>query len=168
MSKPGPRVVESVLVALPLRAGLGGLFCLAAFKKLQDPQSFAEAIKGFRVVDHNQLGSLISTGAFVIPWVEMIAGALLILGLWSRASALAIGLALMAFIAGLLSVLARRIDASCSCFGDLNLFCSSTVGWCQVIRNLVLMVPALYLIWRGGGVIALDHLTVRRPTTAEA
>jgi uncharacterized membrane protein YphA (DoxX/SURF4 family) len=164
----GPRVIESVLLALPLRVGLGGLFCLAAFKKLQDPQSFAEAIKGFRVVDHNQLGSLISTGAFVIPWVEMIAGVLLILGLWSRASALAIGLALLAFIAGLVSVIARGIDASCSCFGDLNLFCSSAVGWCQVIRNLLLMVPAAYLVWRGGGLVALDRIAARRPTTTQA
>jgi uncharacterized membrane protein YphA (DoxX/SURF4 family) len=163
----GPRVIESVLLALPLRVGLGGLFCLAAFKKLQDPQSFAEAIKGFRVVDHNQLGSLISTGAFVIPWVEMIAGVLLILGLWSRASALAIGLALLAFIAGLVSVIARGIDASCSCFGDLNLFCSSAVGWCQVIRNLLLMVPAAYLVWRGGGLVALDRFAARRPTTTQ-
>lgn len=156
------------MVALPLRAGLGGLFCLAAFKKLQDPQSFAEAIKGFRVVDHNQLGSLISTGAFVLPWVELIAGVLLILGLWSRASALAIWLALAAFIAGLLSVIIRGIDASCSCFGDLNLFCSSKVGWCQIIRNLLLMVPAIYLVWRGGGLVALDRLTARRPPATEA
>lgn len=162
----GPRLTESALVTLPLRLALGGLFCLAAFKKLQDPQSFAEAIKGFRIVDHNQFGSLITTGAFALPWVELIAGVLLILGLWSRASALAIWLALAVFIAGLLSVIRRDLNASCSCFGDLNLFCSSAVGWCQVIRNLVLLVPATYLVWRGGGMVAVDHLI--RPRRVEA
>lgn len=154
-------MAESVVLQLPLRLGLGGLFCLAAFKKLQDPQSFAEAIKGFRVVDHTEMGHLIVSAAFVLPWVEMIAGVLLILGLWTRASALIAGLALGSFIAGLLSVIIRKLDANCSCFGDLNLFCKATVGWCQVVRNLILLIPAGYLVWRGGGLVALDAVLDR-------
>lgn len=157
----GLRIAESIGIQLPLRLGLGGLFCLAAFKKLQDPQSFAEAIKGFRVVDHAELGNLIVSAAFVLPWVEMIAGILLILGLWTRAAAVVVGLALAAFIAGLLSVIIRKLDASCSCFGDLNLFCGSKVGWCQVIRNLIMLLPTAYLIWRGGGLVALDAVLER-------
>lgn len=158
----GLRIAESIVLQLPLRLGLGGLFCLAAFKKLQDPQSFAEAIKGFRVVDHVELGNLVVSAAFVLPWVEMVAGVMLILGLWTRAAALTVFLALGAFIAGLLSVIIRKLDASCSCFGDLNLFCGAKVGWCQVIRNLVMLLPAAYLIWRGGGLLALDAALDRR------
>lgn len=162
----GLRAAESVALQLPLRLGLGGLFCLAAFKKLQDPQSFAEAIKGFRVVDHAELGHLIVSAAFVLPWVELVAGVLLILGLWTRAAALTVALALGAFIAGLLSVIVRGLDANCSCFGDLSLFCGSEVGWCQVVRNLVMLVPAGYLVWRGGGLAALDAVLERRGAPA--
>ncbi len=157
-SKPGVgTIAESVLLQLPLRVGLGGLFCLAAFKKLQDPQSFAEAIKGFKVLDANEFGHLIITGAFTIPWIELVAGVLLVLGFWTRASALTLGLALVGFIAALISVITRGLNASCSCFGDLNLVCGHEIGWCQVIRNLVLLVPAWYLVWRQGGLLSIDH-----------
>ncbi len=165
MRRPG--YAESILLIVPLRVALGGLFCIAAVSKLQEPQTFAEAIKAFKVVDHIALGHLIATAAFVIPWVELIAGAALVLGLWSRAAALTIALALAAFIAGLISVIARGIDASCSCFGNLNLFCPSAVGACQVIRNSVMLLPAVYLVWRGGGRIALDALIDRSPDPAD-
>lgn len=148
---------ESVLIQLPARLVLGGLFGLAAFKKLQDPQSFAEAIKGFKIIDPATQGHLIVSGAFAIPWVEMTAAVLLVLGLWTRAAALTIGLALLGFIAALVSVITRDLDAGCSCFGDLELFCPRGVGWCQVARNALLLLPAAYLVWRGGGRIALDR-----------
>ncbi len=167
MPTPRPGPTESVLVLLPLRLVLGGLFCLAAYKKLGDPQSFAEAIKGFRIVSETEHAHLIVSAAFVIPWVEMLAGLGLILGLWTRASAAAIGLALLAFIAGLVSVMARGLDANCSCFGDLSLVCPATVGWCQVVRNLVLLVPAGLLVWRGGGVVGLDALLDGRGRDAD-
>lgn len=163
-SKPGLGIIaEAVLLQLPLRVGLGGLFCLAAFKKLQDPQSFAEAIKGFKVLDANEFGHLIITGAFTIPWIELVAGVMLVLGFWTRASALTLGLALVGFMAALMSVIFRGLNASCSCFGDLNLVCGHEIGWCQVIRNLVLLIPAGYLIWRQGGLLSIDHaLQTRR------
>lgn len=155
------RVVEAVLLQTPLRLALGGIFCVAAVSKLQDPQSFAFAIKGFKVFDPVANGPVIVTAAFTIPWVELVAGVALILGLWTRAAALTLALALLAFIGGLLSVIARKLDASCSCFGNLNLFCGHAVGWCQVIRNVIMLVPAVYLVWRGGGLAAIDRLLDR-------
>lgn len=152
------RLLESIVLQLGLRIFLGGLFCVAAFQKLSDPQSFAEAIKGFDVIDAAQFEALIITGAYTIPWVEMAAGLMLILGFWSRAAALTIGLALIGFIAALLSVVLRKdVDTNCSCFGDLSLFCGESVGWCHVLRNTALLIPAGYLVWREGGAIALDH-----------
>lgn len=153
--------IESGGLQLPLRLALGGLFCLAAVSKLQDPQSFADAVKAFKVLDQTTHAHLITTATFVIPWVELIAGIMLILGLWTRAAALTLGLALAAFIAGLVSVIARGLDAKCSCFGNLNLFCPEAVGWCQVVRNSLMLLPAAYLTWRGGGRVGLDALAGR-------
>lgn len=135
------------------------MFCLAAWKKINDVQSFAEAIKGFKVVNIETHEHLIVIGAYTMPWVEMIAGVLLILGLWTRAATATIGLMLVFFMAALIHViLDDSISADCSCFGDMNLVCGSAVGWCQVIRDLVMLVPVGYLLWRGGGIVALDTL----------
>ncbi len=154
---------ESILFQMPLRVGLGGVFCIAAWTKIGDIQSFAEAIKGFQVVDADSYEHLIVFGAFAMPWVEMIAGVLLVLGLWTRASAVTIGVLLVLFMGALLHVIFDdSISADCSCFGDLSVVCSSSVGWCQVIRDLVLLVPTVYLIWRGGGRVGLDALVSNR------
>ncbi|MBL4590688.1 MAG: DoxX family protein [Phycisphaerales bacterium] len=162
--------VESSLLQFPLRVGLGGIFCLAAYTKLGDVQSFAEAIKGFQVVDVENYEHLIVFGAFTMPWVEMIAGVLLILGLWTRAGAAIVSLMLVLFMAALMHVIFDdSISADCSCFGDVKIGgCSSKVGWCQVIRDLVMLVPAVYLVWRGGGVFALDALLSRKTAPLKA
>ena len=150
-------LVESVLLQLPMRIFIGGLFLFAAYNKIPAIQSFAEAIKGFRIVDADTHPELIVIAAFVIPWFEAIAGLLLIVGLRARSAALGIGLLIVMFIAGLVSVIMREIDASCSCFGDADVVCKGAVGWCQVIRNTVLMIPTMYLIWRGPGRLSLDQ-----------
>jgi len=151
--------IESVVLQMPLRVGLGGLFVYAAFMKLGNIQAFAFAIKGFKVVDADKHGHLIISAAYTMPWIEMIAGVLLVLGIWTRAASLTIALMLVFFIAALLHVIyTPGIDADCSCFGDMNLVCSATVGWCQVNRDLVMLLPAIYLIWRGGGILSLDSL----------
>ena len=147
---------------MPLRVGLGAVFCIAAWTKLGDVQSFAESIKGFQVVDADSYEHLIVFAAFTMPWVEMIAGVLLVLGLWTRASAVTIAVMLVLFMGALIHVIMDdSVDADCSCFGNIAVICENTVGWCQVIRDVVLLVPAIYLIWRGGGRLGLDALAER-------
>jgi len=142
-----------------MRVGLGGIFAYAAFNKINNIQAFAFSIKGFKILDPDKHANLIVSAAFTMPWIEMIAGVLLVLGLCTRAAALTLGLMLLVFIAALVYVIySPAIDADCSCFGDQHLICGSTVGWCQVIRDLVLLVPAGYLLWRGSGNLGLDVL----------
>ncbi|MCC6951373.1 MAG: DoxX family membrane protein, partial [Phycisphaerales bacterium] len=75
-------------LVFPLRLILGGLFMLAGYLKLSAVPVFAGAILGFKMdlPDHIVIGS-----AFVVPWVEIIAGAMLVLGFWTRAAAALIG-----------------------------------------------------------------------------
>jgi uncharacterized membrane protein YphA (DoxX/SURF4 family) len=151
-------MVESILLQLPLRVLLGGVFLYAAYNKIPAIQSFAEAIKGFQVLDSETHGGLIVMAAFVIPWFELIAGLMLVIGLRGRSAALGIGLLLAMFIYALLHVIFTDVSADCSCFGDQNMICGSTVGWCQVIRNAVLLLPSIYLLWRGPGRVSLDQV----------
>lgn len=164
MSQHAPKLtamnwVESILLQLPLRVFLGGAFMFAAYNKIGGVQSFANAIKGFRVVDADKHGYLIQSAAYMMPWVEMIAGVMLVIGLWTRASAVIIWLLLVGFMAALIHViLDDSISADCSCFGDITIGCPPGVGWCQVIRDVILLVPTTYLVWRQGGILALDRV----------
>jgi uncharacterized membrane protein YphA (DoxX/SURF4 family) len=144
-------------LSLACRIALGGLFIFAGTMKLMKPQGFADSIMGFKMLNPDTQGHLIITMAYVIPWTEVIAGTLLVLGLWARASATVIVSMLVAFIGGVLSVIARDIDAKCSCFGSIEWPCTGGVGWCQVIRNVVMIAMAVPILRWGAGSVAVDR-----------
>lgn len=144
-------------LSLVCRVILGGLFILAGTMKLMKPQGFADSIMGFKMLNPDTQGHLIITMAYVIPWTEVIAGTLLVIGLWARASAAIIVSMLLAFIGGVVSVILRDIDTKCSCFGELEWPCTGGVGWCQVVRNTVMIAMAAPIFRWGAGSLAVDR-----------
>ncbi len=82
-----PGWAESILILTPARLVLAGIFGFAAYLKLADPQSFALAIKAFRIFDLEQQGHIVKMLVFGIPWAEMIIAACLLLGFWTRSAA---------------------------------------------------------------------------------
>jgi uncharacterized membrane protein YphA (DoxX/SURF4 family) len=149
------RVVEGT-VLLALRLALAGVFIWAAWVKLEDPQAFADAIKGFKLLKSPEGDHLLTLATFAVPWVEMLAGVVLVMGLWSRAAALLLLVNLLAFIAAIWSVLARGISTKCGCFGEFSPFCPETITSCNIIQNAVLAVVALVIVLRGPGLLGLD------------
>jgi uncharacterized membrane protein YphA (DoxX/SURF4 family) len=98
------------------RVIVGGVFIWAGALKIADPLGFAQSIKNYQVVPPG-LAFLI---AVVLPWVEVLSGAFLIIGVFKRSSALLISLLLIGFIGLVALALVRGIDTSCDCFGSLD------------------------------------------------
>lgn len=142
------------IIGLFCRVALGGLFILAGVLKLQNPLHFKQAIAAFKVPTPEHL-TLLAT--YSIPWTELVAGTLLVLGWWARPAAGLIGVMLLGFIGAMASVLWRGIDTHCSCFGKLEFPCGSSVGWCQIVRNSVLLLLAAVVVVRGAGSLALQR-----------
>jgi uncharacterized membrane protein YphA (DoxX/SURF4 family) len=78
-------------------------------------------------------------GAVVLPWLEVVVGALLIAQFGGRATALAALVLLVAFTAVVARRVARHDDVPCACFGALS---SAPVTIRTVARNLVLVALA--------------------------
>jgi len=147
---PGSLMIRGL--ATTLRIALGGLFVFSGVVKLSDPQAFAFAIKGFKLVqDHD----LIAQATFSIPWTEVLVGALLIAGLYTRAAAGALIAMLVVFTGAVISVIARDIDTTCGCFGN---FLGAEIDWLTVVRNAVLLLFAVTVFWLRGGYWSLDGL----------
>lgn len=151
------RWIESIVALLPIRLALAGVFGFAAVMKLADPQAFGFAVKAFKLVDPEQGGHVLMMLTYGVPWAELIAALLLIVGFWTRGAASLLGLLLLMFIGGQISLITRGISTECACFGDAELFCQGPVGWCHIVRNAVFLLLTLVLIWRGGGLASLDH-----------
>ncbi len=91
---------------------LGALFVAAALPKLLDPPGFAKSIWAYGLFP----GWSIHPLALALPWLEVLAGLALCLGVKVRAAALWIGTLLLAFICALSINLARRHPVDCGCF----------------------------------------------------
>lgn len=132
------------------RLVLGGFFVYASLDKIWDPAGFAKIVYQWQVV-----GPVASNlVAVTLPWVELVAGLLLVAGVWRRESALVIALMLVFFIVAAASVMARGIDVeNCGCVSVAKDAVEAAwppawtkgVGWFLVGRNLVLLAAALAL-----------------------
>lgn len=95
-----------------LRVALGVVFIVASLDKMGNPESFAENIANYRLLPYR----LINISAIVLPWLEVITGSLLVLGVWIRASAVLTCGLLGVFILAISQALLRDLDISCGCF----------------------------------------------------
>jgi uncharacterized membrane protein YphA (DoxX/SURF4 family) len=92
---------------------LAAFFVVAGLAKIADPPGFAHEIHNFGLVP----GTFVNAMALVLPWLEVITGAALFLGIARRSSARILGILLIVFIVALSINLARGKPVDCGCFG---------------------------------------------------
>jgi uncharacterized membrane protein YphA (DoxX/SURF4 family) len=95
-----------------VQIALGAIFVIAALPKLADPPSFAHMIYNYRLVP----GSLINIAALIMPWLEVLCGLALILGIWTRPARDLVALMLIIFIVAISVNLFRGNAIDCGCF----------------------------------------------------
>ena len=135
--------VKSILsnryVILGLRLVLGFVFIYASIDKIISPEGFAQAIYNYRMLPETTINLM----AIVMPWLELICGVLIIVGLLLRGSAAIIGLMLLIFIVALSSALLRGLDISCGCFSVSD---GHGVAVDLLVRDIFLLVAAAIVL----------------------
>jgi uncharacterized membrane protein YphA (DoxX/SURF4 family) len=125
-------------VLLALRLVLGGLFVYAGAVKVLEPLDFAQNIRNYQLVGQ----SLSFVAAIVLPWLEILAGLALILGVWTRSAALVVTGLLVFFVVLTAVTMARGLDVDCGCFGSL----SRKSGWGVILEDLGMLAMGLALL----------------------
>jgi len=92
---------------------LAAFFVLAGIAKIADPPGFAHEIHNYGLVP----GKLVNAMALILPWLEVITGVGLFLGIARRSAARLLGILLIVFIVALGINLARKKPVDCGCFG---------------------------------------------------
>lgn len=131
--------MSRVLAWAPLRRGaqilLGLLFVYAALAKISDVPAMAREVHNFHLVplwsEH-----LI---AMTVPWVELVAGLAMVLGIAPRAGAWVSGTLLIVFTVGVAAAMARGLSFECGCFGTAS---GMRVGWSKLGENAAMLVLA--------------------------
>lgn len=141
-------------VSLACRVVAGGLFLFAAYVKLTDVQAFALSIRSFDFLPNH----LVLVTAYVVPWMELLAGLGLVAGLWTRSMALVYCGLLVSFIGLVGYTLARGMSVECGCFGKFKLMCDTGITACNLLQNGILTAIGLVPLVVGGGRFSLDGL----------
>ncbi len=142
--------LRSRRLQLLLRLLLGGYFVYASLDKIADPTAFAKVVYQWQVLGPVAANLLAAT----LPWVEILAGGLLVLGVWRREAALVVALLLVMFLAAAGMVVAHGTDVTnCGCTSLARSEPTSSwppawtrgVGWYLITRDLVMLGAALVL-----------------------
>jgi len=127
-------------IAFVARMILGCIFVYASLDKLRHPDIFAEALYNYQLLPD----AAINLVAIWLPWLELVSGGLLVLGLWVRGSILVLSGLMIVFLAALGINLARGLDINCGCFVTQS---TDPMTVFTVFRDALFLLLALYLIW---------------------
>ena len=131
---------SSPVLSLAFRAILGSLFLYAGIAKIVDPMGFALSIYNYKLLPE----SLINVAAILLPWLEVIVGGSLLLGIGTAGGAL-IATALFGIFAGALTInLIRGLDIACGCFSTAA--SGGSINWFYLLRDLSLLLMSLQVL----------------------
>ena len=146
------RAVPALLVVL--RLALGATLLWAGLTKIPEPGLFSQTVRAYEVLPL----AWVNPFAVVVPWVEVLAGACLVLGFWTRSSAVISAFLLLAFGIALGINIHRGVDLSCGCFALDGTKGSLTEA---LFRDVVLIAFSLTLALVRRVPLSLDALVVR-------
>ena len=101
------------IVGTVARLGLAAVFLVSGVLKAIDPDATYVAVRAYDVLP--KLGVVLVAG--VLPWLEIVVGLLLLVGIATRAVAVASAVLLLGFMAGVTQAWARGLSIDCGCFG---------------------------------------------------
>ncbi len=137
-------------IVLVLRVALGLVFLAAGALKIGHAEFFASEIAGFQLLPH----PLIAPLALLLPFLELMIGVYLILGLFTRFAAWFAAAEMAIFSGAIASAVLRGISTSCGCFGPND---KATTSWPEVGRDLGFTLLAVIVAWKAPGALALDR-----------
>jgi putative oxidoreductase len=154
MNKPVEAAISYRFLLLAIRLVLGFLFAFAGVEKIARPEEFAQAVTNYHLLP------IISVSVFAIllPWIELVAGLFLMLGLFTRGSSLLLVSLLCLFALAVAVSIARGLDISCGCFGTAS---ARKVGWSTLGEDFIMLGGSLLLYFSPNTPFSLETYVAR-------
>lgn len=140
-------------ITLIFRLTLGVVLLLAGYLKAINPQKSAMAVRAYEVLPVSIANFL----GYVLPWFEIGVGALLILGVAVKISAVLGGFTMLIFILAISQAWARGLSIDCGCFGGGGSVDPDQTKYLEeILRDFGLMLTGIYLYRFPKGRFGLD------------
>jgi uncharacterized membrane protein YphA (DoxX/SURF4 family) len=118
------------------RVAVGVVLIAAALAKIGDPAAFATQIHHFRLTPVAAENAI----ALFLPWIELLTGLALVLGVRARSGAWLAAWLMVVFSAAVVCAMARGLNFECGCFGTAD---ATRVGLTKLLENLGLLALSL-------------------------
>ena len=140
------------VLVLVARLVVGGVLLAAGVLKLGHFDVLASMMAMYRIPFLSS--AVIIPLSIAIPFIEVLVGAYLLIGLYTRVVAIIAMCEFVVFAAAIASVVLRHIPAPCGCFGPSD---TRPASWLEVARDLALAAVTAFIVWRAPGVLAIDR-----------
>jgi uncharacterized membrane protein YphA (DoxX/SURF4 family) len=147
-------------LALPARWYLGVVFLLACWHKIVHPEAFAVDVATYGILPL----SLVNLMAITLPWLELAAGIMLLVGFRARAAALMVFGMMVMFIVALVIALAQGLDMACGCFASEAARGEDPISSMTVLRDLGWLGLSIYVVLFDRSPLGIDRNLDRRKT----
>ena len=133
-------LLQNKWIILIFRLSLGAMFIYVSLDKINDPVTFSGDIRAYQIVPFGFENSL----AIILPWLELLTGIGLVIGVMVDGAALiSMGL-LVVFIIAISSAILRGFNIECGC----GLKEGEIVGTQKLLENTIFFLMGLCIINR--------------------
>lgn len=134
-------IANNSWIELAARWILGLTFIYASVYKIVSPADFAKIVYGYDLFPE----IFINLIAIIIPFLELTAGAALIIGIYPRSAAIIINALLLAFMTVLTINLIRGHEFDCGCFSASQSGYSSAPG-VNLLRDVIYFALGMQIV----------------------
>lgn len=137
-AQPGVlRKLDSTGIPLLLaRLAVGGMFVYLGAQKVQDPQAFLKAVKAFDILPL-QPPTLINSVAVLLPWIEVVAGLAVLLGVSLRGAGATLFVSLLVFTPAVALRALGIYETSDIAFCAIKFDCGCGTGEVYICKKLL-------------------------------
>jgi len=146
---------------------LGGALLLAGALKVGDFPRQVLAVQAYEFPISDQLVQII---AYAQPIVEIIVGLLILAGIATRWTGLLGGLAMVIFIAAIISAWSRGLNIDCGCFSKGGILApgQATAYVEDLLRDTLFLICGVWLVIFPKSKLAVDSWIAKEPVDGEA
>lgn len=129
-----------------LRIVISFVFIYAGIEKISDPEAFAISIANYRLLPIETINIF----AITLPWIELVAGILMLFGIAVKENSTIIFSMLTIFTIAIIVSLFRGLSIDCGCFGK-----GSQIGMMKLGENTLMIIASFLLILFGSDFLKL-------------
>ena len=140
-------------LTLLVRLGLGGVFLAAGGLKVENLQKSAMSVRAYELLPVGLANFL----GFVLPWIEIGMGLLLVVGVAVSIVGLLGALTMFAFVVAIAQAWARGLSIDCGCFGGGGEIAPEETKYLStILRDIGFLLLGVYLYYFPKGKFGLD------------